>query len=358
MRKSLPLVLLLTLSLLACNRQPPAPPAKDVKLTHLEENQKVSSNVLFTGTINTTQVIIKLTYQVGTGPEFDVTSGLNGNEFAFSVGSDKMQEGSNTITIHVYLKNGGTLFGTITLIYDPELPPVAGRDLVVLNDINPFGTFDMGESLLVNANNIQYVKNLVNFTPPDGVRKNSTVVWLDRGHGSGNCTGACPDGSFNEMTTLMETQNLTVEIHDSATGTLTSIPQNVKALFLWLPRENYTVPEINTLKKFALEGGRIVFIGEHSGFYGSGIPVENDFLQKMGAVMTNLGNAWDCGKHELPAASIKPHQITTGLTGMTIACSSEVQLGPNDFPLYTDTTNTHVLSAVAAIDVTPLPVDE
>ncbi|KIX84719.1 hypothetical protein THFILI_03660 [Thermus filiformis] len=31
--------------------------------------------------------------------------------------------------------------------------------------------------------------------------------------------------------------------------------------------------------------------------------------------------------------------------------------GPNDYPLYYDSTNTKVLSAVATIDPTPLPLD-
>lgn len=41
---------------------------------------------------------------------------------------------------------------------------------------------------------------------------------------------------------------------------------------------------------------------------------------------------------------------------MTIACSSVLVPGPNDYPLYYDSTNTLVLSAVATIDATPLPL--
>jgi hypothetical protein len=43
------------------------------------------------------------------------------------------------------------------------------------------------------------------------------------------------------------------------------------------------------------------------------------------------------------------------MTNVTMACSSVLVPGPNDYPLYYDSTNTKVLSAVATIDPTPLP---
>ncbi|WP_240307656.1 hypothetical protein [Thermus caldifontis] len=99
----------------------------------------------------------------------------------------------------------------------------------------------------------------------------------------------------------------------------------------------------------------MVFIGEWQGYYDA-ITLENDFLGKMGAVMTNTGQAVDCGYNTLPQASLRPHQITQGMTDVTIACSSVLVPGPNDYPLYYDSTNTMVLSAVATIDATPLPL--
>lgn len=111
----------------------------------------------------------------------------------------------------------------------------------------------------------------------------------------------------------------------------------------------------HVLKQFASEGVRLVFIGEWQGYYDA-ITLENDFLGKMGAVMTNTGQAVDCGYNTLPSASLRPHQITQGMTDVTIACSSVLVPGPNDYPFYYDSTNTKVLSAVATIDVTPLPL--
>lgn len=93
-----------------------------------------------------------------------------------------------------------------------------------------------------------------------------------------------------------------------------------------------------------------------AGYYDA-ITLENDFLGKMGAVMTNTGQAVDCGYNTLPQASLRPHQITQGMTNVTIACSSVLVPGPNDYPLYYDSTNSKVLSAVATIDTTPLPLN-
>ena len=126
-------------------------------------------------------------------------------------------------------------------------------------------------------------------------------------------------------------------------------------IFLWNPLVQYTAAEVNAFKQFAEEGGRVVFVGEHSGYYSDGIPIENQFLLDMGAVMTNIGQAVDCGYNVLPSASLRPHQITEGMTDVTIACSSVIVPGEQDYPLYYDSTNTQVLSGVAKIDTTPLP---
>ncbi len=132
---------------------------------------------------------------------------------------------------------------------------------------------------------------------------------------------------------------------------------NWKEIWLWTPNVAFTVDEVNALKQFADEGGRVVFIGEWQGYYPpSGIALENQFLLDMGAVMTNTGGAVDCGRHTVSPASLRPHQITAGLTSLDMACSSVLIPGPSDFPLYLDQTNTQVLSAVATIDITPISV--
>jgi hypothetical protein len=229
-------------------------------------------------------------------------------------------------------------------------PPPPGKDIVVFNDINPFDNTGMA-----NPNNQLMVKNLVNYTT-SGPRGAGTKVLLDRGRNS-VCggTGECSDASLSTFRSVIQGQGFTIEELNSTQGSITALAPEVKVVFLWNPRETFTNAEINVLKQFASEGGRVVFVGEWQGYYDA-ITLENDFLSKMGAVMTNTGQAVDCGYNTLPQASLRPHQITQGMTNVTIACSSVLVPGPNDYPLYYDSTNTKVLSAVATIDTTPLPL--
>lgn len=231
--------------------------------------------------------------------------------------------------------------------------PRPGKDVVVLNDVNPF--FDQG---IANPNNILFIKNLINFEAPE-IRGQGTKVWFDCGRNTAHVGDPpIPCGSsarYNPFRNLIASEGYTLEDISSGSGTLVNIPTDVKVIFLWLPRVAYTVAEINTLKDFANEGGRIVFIGEWDGFYGStGLAVENQFLINMGAVMRNVGLAVDCGYNTLPFASLRPHPITRDMTNLTIACASVIQLGPNDFPLFFDRSNRIVLGGVAQIDTNPI----
>lgn len=233
--------------------------------------------------------------------------------------------------------------------------PPPGTDIVVFNDIN---VFDNGA--MSNANNRLLVTNLVDFTT-SGPRNSATEVVWDRGRQS-ICfgTGECQDANMATSRTTITNAGYTMVDIQSSAGTLDDLLQsggaNWKEIWLWVPMEGFDKDEINALKLFASEGGRVVFIGEWAGYYPpSGIALENQFLLDMGAVMTNIGNAVDCGYQLVPPTSLRPHQITTGLTNLTMACSSVLVPGANDFPLYLDQSNTLVLSAVATIDVTPLP---
>ncbi|MBC7895942.1 MAG: ABC transporter [Cytophagaceae bacterium] len=235
-------------------------------------------------------------------------------------------------------------------------PPPPGKDIVVFNDIN---VFDAGAT--TNANNVQMVKNLANYTT-SGPRNAATQVAWDRGRNA-RCgtTGnnECNDTNMGNTRSAITSQGLTMVDIFSSSGTLDDIiatqGANWKSIWLWTPLQAFTVEEVNALKQFANEGGRVVFIGEFLGYYPqSGIDLENQFLLDMGAVMTNTGGAVNCGYNTLPATSLRPHQITTGVSTLTIACSSVLIPGPNDFPLYYDLANTNVLSAVATIDVNPI----
>jgi hypothetical protein len=144
----------------------------------------------------------------------------------------------------------------------------------------------------------------------------------------------------------------TVQEFTSSSGSLTSFAPSVKAMVLYLGCAPFTDSEVNALKQFASEGGRVIYVGEYASLYTAPcISIENDLLKRLGAVMSNVGNDIDCGQHfQLPAASLRAHQITQGMNGVTMGCSSEIVLGPSDFALYFDRSNTKVLAGVARIE--------
>jgi hypothetical protein len=239
---------------------------------------------------------------------------------------------------------------TITAVFLGPPPP--GRDIVVFNDVNVFDDQAMGDP---NTNNVRLVQNLVNYSV-DGPRNAGRTVQIDCGRQAAG-QNFCSLTTLNVMIRTIETAGFTVERISSTAGTLTSFHPGVKVLFLVLGCQAFTSSEVNAMKRFADEGGRVIFVGEFAtSVWGPCIPVENQFLKDMGAVMTNVGNEWECGHTILPATSLRAHQITTGVNQVTVACSSEITLGPNDFALYLDRLNAHVLAGVARIDVTPLPI--
>ena len=222
---------------------------------------------------------------------------------------------------------------------------VPGRDVVVLNDVN---IFDNGA--MEDTDNVQFVKNLINFTTT-GERNDGTTLMFDFGRNS-SCNLCVP---WSTMRDLIQTEGFTISDISSSSGTLTNIPEEVKIIMLVTPNVQYTVEEINTLKQFASEGGRIIFMGEHEGFYGaSGIAIENQFLISMGAVLTNTGGQVDCGYTVLPSTSNRDHPIMADIDDLTIACASVIEPGEGDFPLFYDSTNELVLGGVAKIDTAPI----
>lgn len=244
-----------------------------------------------------------------------------------------------------------------TIEYDGCAEPpvqIPGEDVVVFNDVNIFNN-----KALLDPDNVKLVQNLVTFTN-DGPRNAGTIVLMDSGR-SANCGVFCGAGdNWSTIRSTIEGEGFTIDQINSTQGSLTNIPTDVKIIFILLPRVNYTVEEINTLKEFASEGGRIVFVGEWDGYYGTGIAVENQFLMNMGAVLTNTGGAVDCALSisgpyiVLPSSSNRSHQIMEGIVDLTVACASVIVPGPSDFPLFYDTTNTKVLAGVAEIDTDPI----
>ncbi|MCL6260441.1 Ig-like domain-containing protein [Aquiflexum sp. TKW24L] len=239
--------------------------------------------------------------------------------------------------------------GSADLFVQESLAPRPGRDVVVFNDVN-----HIDNTSLNNPNNILLVRNLINYTTI-GERANGTRVLFDCGRNSGYPRACQTSDSHSRLHQEIRSYGFDLDFINSSNTPLTNIPSDVKILFLWLPKVQFSVDEINAMKAFAEEGGRIIFIGEWDGFYTNvGLAVENQFLINMGAFMRNVGNAVDCGYTIIPASSLRPHPIMRDMTNVTIACASVIELGPNDFALYYNVANNFVLAGVAQIDTAPI----
>jgi hypothetical protein len=239
--------------------------------------------------------------------------------------------------------------GSADLFVQESVAPRPGRDVVVFNDVN-----HLDNQSLNNPNNILLVRNLINYSTI-GDRANGTRVLFDCGRNSGYPESCQTSNTHSRLHQEIRSYGFDLDFINSSNTPLTNIPSDVKILFLWLPKIQFSVAEINEMKSFAEEGGRIIFIGEWDGFYTNvGLAVENQFLINMGAFMRNVGNAVDCGYNILPATSLRPHPIMRDITNLTIACASVIELGPNDFALYYNIANNLVLAGVAQIDTAPI----
>ena len=143
-------------------------------------------------------------------------------------------------------------------------PPPPGRDIVVFNDFNVFDA-----TAMANPNNQLMVRNLVSFTSP-GSRDAGRIVQMDCGRSS-RVPSSCPAPS-PAFASSVQQAGFSLQTVNSTPGSMTSIGASVKVLFLWLPCQEYSREEVNVLKAFASEGGRIIFVGEHVDFFGACIP--------------------------------------------------------------------------------------
>lgn len=138
------------LLLAGCSSPTTPPPSSPIKINSLQDNQEVSSNAPVIGEITTEKPVKKLLYKVNSSAEVDVSSGIQKNgvlqaavsaqsmvtKFSFSISSEKFNEGQNTITIIIELDDGTRYTLVVKVIFNPDKPPTAGRDIVVFNDNN------------------------------------------------------------------------------------------------------------------------------------------------------------------------------------------------------------------------------
>lgn len=231
--------------------------------------------------------------------------------------------------------------------------PSAGADVIVFNDINFLADYE------VLPGNARLVRNFVTFqnTLP---RSNGTQVVHEYSHAS-LClaTAECDQFDLTEMNATITAAGLQVAVYDTISRLPTTLPPQVKAIFIWTPQRAYDTLEINTLKAFAAQGGRIIFLGERVPYYGQFNidSVENRFFRDMGAQLTNTGaDVALASPYIVPKSGIRAHQTTAGVDSLGFDAASIVNPGPNDFALVVDVLGQQVvLGAVAKIDLTPLP---
>ena len=326
------------------------------------------SNVVFTGTVNGIGMSVSSAEKLPNGTQqFSVTSGNLGDTYTWSVnGTIGGNATFGTITTTGFYTAPSTVptpatfavcaqsvqtpanSGCITVTITGT--PTAGGELIVMNDIN-WGDLGLQKSggSYIYPGNAQFVQNLEGFTTT-GVRSAATEVLMVIDSGYPYSQFASFSNDWSEVGNIITGAGYTTAT-STAHADLANIPSNVKVVILMMPGLTFGTPEINGLKTFASQGGRILFIGENGGYYGYGISIENDFLASMGALMTNNGACDATGV----IVTSNPDQLTTGIAatgpgGFYMNCVSDITPGPNDFTLMTY--NGNVVAGIATIDFT------
>jgi hypothetical protein len=279
--------------------------------------------------------------------------------------------------------------GVAMYIPDFTLQDCTGQAIVV-GDANVFDDVAMA-----NPGNQQWVRNLIGLPAP-GPRGEGRTVWFDRGRGAAcamqtNLFGQpnyepCNDERLSRLRSVIEQAGYRIESRAFATGGMTSIPRDVKLLFLWTPRSEhaFTADEVNQLRRFVAEGGRIVYISEWQMYYGDlgVVATATLFLQNMGSAARVVGAGTanqplhDCASYvfENPRQPAWPpksiayavtsrlgsHGSMAGVADIALACASTVRNVEDDAEvLFRDRSGAHVLGASVRVStkaVAQLPV--
>ena len=233
-----------------------------------------------------------------------------------------------------------------------EAPPFvlsSTQLIVVIDDSNIFDN-----RALNTAGNVALALNLA-IMPTGGVRGSETVVQLDcgrAGQGVGDNSEFCTFDMSN-FKQVMQAAGLTVRQTASTSGSLSSVPGDVRMLILLTPCQAYTATEVNAISSFISEGGRLVLLGDWTDHYGLCRSVENGLLQNLGAATRSVNGAHECDQttQSVQSGSIRNHLLMTGVQSLTVFCASSLQLGSSDVPLFSDRTNAFVIGTLAVVDL-------
>ena len=225
-----------------------------------------------------------------------------------------------------------------------------GGDLVMFGDGNLLDATGME-----NADNQRFAANLVGYTT-SGSRGAATRVLIDCRMSWSSYL--CPN-ELGPFSNALAAVGFSTTVITSARGDHTSIPADVKLLVFVAPCEGFTSSELVALRAFAAEGGRILMVSEYQSYYGTSwqqcAGAQNQLAFGLGTSMSFAGGDHDIFYNTLPAESLRPHQITTGMSSLTFGYSSRVATDTSARPLFFNMANQVLLGAVETIDTGPLP---
>ena len=280
------------------------------------------------------------------------TSPSSGTTDAGGSLSAKWTLGSTTGTQTLSASSAGLASASVTATaLAGSAPPASGGDLVVLDDVNALdNSYGLGMSggSYIYPGNAQFVRNLVNFTPT-GTRAAANKVLLinDRGNSDYIFTS-----QWSNFAALLGTLGLTTT-QTSQHSAVTPVPDDVKMVILHTPGTYFSTSEINGLKSFASQGGRIFFMGENMYYY-TYQALENAFIRAMGSPMTVVP---DCAAWGEIVRSVA-HPLTSGIAASgsggfyEICASYHTALGTGDSELFIDSAN-RIVGSVLKINYTP-----
>jgi hypothetical protein len=272
--------------------------------------------------------------------QFKVTATGVPDAVLFDVGNDAIQ-----------------LPGSVTFTATGTDQSQGGDDIVVINDINPF------MESMTSANNQRLVRNLVSFTN-DKPRSAGTKVWFDQAvdglcntrNDAGAPTFTCGQpgafASFRQALIAGTIQSVVDVSSSDEASPLSNIPSDVKVIVLLAPQTNYTPNEINSLRRFGLDGGRIVLIGDNTvTVYANGLAAENDLLSQFNGYVQGLANSALLSGNNSPVgpAAIQASPITAGLTGLLFGGAGALQAVTDSYATPLIVLDGNVLMAVMPI---------
>lgn len=237
----------------------------------------------------------------------------------------------------------------------PVLPPSGSGnagDIVIIDDVNAFDDnygFAMSGSTAVYGNP-QFIRNLLNYTPTGSrAAANKVLLVADRGNTDYTLTGY----NWTKFAALLGSLGLTIT-QTTSHSVFAPVASDVKLIIIHTPSTSIAFSEINGLKSFAAQGGRILFVGENNGYYAYQ-SLETAFLRAMGSAITVVPACAAWGEVVRSVA----HPLTagvalTGAGGFYQICSSyHTGHGANDTPLMYDASN-RVVGTVVKVNTTPL----